>query len=123
MFEKKWFRFLPKRAQKPSGTPSRIQLLVELSFETSAQVAFNESDGRLRIKRFRGTLWQTEFTQVLQATQPIELRTFIYTPHLNKAESVLVSILVDGETACSERFPIPPEADYAGWFRVVFTPE
>lgn len=116
-------RFLPKGTEKLTGSPNTVQLLVELSFVASAQVAFKDSDGRLRIKRFKDRSWQTTFSQVLHAETPIELRTFIYTPHLKKSEEVVLTIIVDGKVLGSQQFPIPVDADYAGWFQVLFTPE
>jgi hypothetical protein len=86
----------------------KVELMVEINFETFGQVQFTDDDGRRWIKEFVGNSWSTE----------IIFRVFVNNTFLQKGRKVTLIKKINNEVIDQKDFELSSDKLFEGWFRL-----
>jgi hypothetical protein len=95
----------------------KVELSVEVSFETFGQVYYTDENGRSWIKEFVGPLWSTEI--FLKQPKEIILSVFVNNQYLQKGRSVKLTKKIDNEIIDQQEFLLTGDKLFEGWFKLV----
>ncbi len=95
----------------------KVELSVEVSFETFGQVCYTDENGRSWIKELVGTLWSTEI--FLKQPKEIKLSVFVNNQYLQKGRSVKLTKKIDNEIIDQQEFLLTGDKLFEGWFKLV----
>ncbi len=93
----------------------KVELILEVSFETFGQVQYKDENGRPWIKEFNGSKWE----QVLFFKEliDVEFSVFINNRFLLNAESLTLIKKIDNEITEQTKYQINNDKLYEGWFK------
>jgi hypothetical protein len=94
----------------------KVELILEVSFETFGQVQYKEENGRPWIKEFNGSKWE----QVLFFKEliDVEFSVFINNRFLLNGESLTLIKKIDNEITEQTKYQINNDKLYEGWFKL-----
>ena len=94
----------------------KVELIVELSFETFGQVWYTDENGRPWIKEFRGNSWSKEI--LLKDNRKLGFSVFLNNQFQSKDQWVRLIKKVDNELADQKEFKIDGDKLFDGWFKL-----
>jgi len=94
----------------------RVELIVEVSFETFGQVWFTDENGRPWIKEFRGNQWTKEI--FMNDKRIIGFSVFINNQFQQKNQSLKLIKKVDEILVDQKVFTIDGDKLFDGWFKL-----
>jgi hypothetical protein len=94
----------------------KVELILEVSFETFGQVQYKEENGRPWIKEFNGSKWE----QVLFFKEliDVEFSVFINNRFLLNGESLTLIKKIDNEITEQTKYQINNDKLYEGWYKL-----
>lgn len=94
----------------------RIELIVEISFETFVQVCYTDGSGKYKIKDFTGRNWSTEI--LLFEEREVMFSVFVNNDLLKKEQYLIMIKKINEQVTSSQRINLSNTALYEGWFRL-----
>ena len=94
----------------------KVELIVEINFETFGQVKYSDEDGRPWIKEFIGSKWSK--VMYLKKYKEIEFSIFIINQFLQKERKFILVKKIDDEVTDQKEFHLCDDKLYEGWFKL-----
>ena len=94
----------------------KVELIIEVSFETFGQVWYTDENGRPWIKEFRGNSWSKEI--LLKDNRKLGFSVFLNNQFQSKGQWVSLIKKVDNELADQKEFKIDGDKLFDGWFKL-----
>ena len=94
----------------------KVELIVEINFETFGQVQYTDENGRRWIKEFVGNTWSKEI--YLKQHKEIIFRVFVNNTFLQKGRKVTLIKKIDNEVTDQKNFQLSGEKLFEGWFKL-----
>jgi len=94
----------------------KVELLLEINFETFGQVQYTDQNGRLWIKEFQGKSWSIEFL----VKEPMETKfsVFMNNLYLQKGGNLRLIKKIDNEIFNQMEFELSGDKLFEGWFKL-----
>jgi endoglucanase Acf2 len=105
--------FDEKARRKPI---QKIELIVEVSFETFVQVCFTDAKGKYRIRTFTGKNWSTEI--LLYEEREVMFSVFVNNHLLKKEQTIVMIKKMNDAVVGKKRIELGDTEQYEGWFRI-----
>ena len=113
---KDFYNLFPNKRKVDTLPLIKVELIVEISFETFGQVQYTDENGRPRIKEFVGNRWLKEI--FLKQTREIKFSVFISNQFLQKGKYVTLIKKIDDEVVDQKEFQLPGDKLFEGWFKL-----
>lgn len=94
----------------------KVDLIVEISFETFGQVKYIDENGRPWIKEFVGDKWSKEF--FLRQLKEIKFSVFVNNQFLRKGEYVNLIMKIHDQVSDQKKIYLNGVDLFEGWFRL-----
>lgn len=94
----------------------KVEIIVEISFETFGQVKYTDENGRPWIKEFVGNRWSKDF--FLRQLKEIEFSVFVNNQFLRKGEYINLIMKIRDEVSDQKKFYLNGVDLFEGWFRL-----
>ena len=94
----------------------KVELIVEISFETFGQVQYKDENGRPWIKEFVGNRWLKEI--FLKQPREIKFSVFVNNQFLQKGRYVTLIKKIDDEVVDQKEFQLSGDKLFEGWFKL-----
>ena len=94
----------------------KVELIVEISFETFGQVQYTDENGRPFIKEYVGTRWSKEI--FLNQPKEIKFSVFVNNQFLQKGRYITLIKKIDDEGADQKEFQLSGDKLFEGWFKL-----
>jgi hypothetical protein len=94
----------------------KVELIVELSFETFGQVWYTDEEGRPWIKEFRGNNWSKEI--LLKDSRKLGFSAFLNNQFQEKGQWVKLIKKIDNEVVDQKEFQIDGDKLFEGWYKL-----
>jgi hypothetical protein len=94
----------------------KVELIVEISFETFGQVQYTDENGRPWIKEFRGEKWAKEL--LMKDKRDIGFSVFINNQFQQRNQVLTLKKIVNDELVDQKAFPIEGDKLFEGWFKL-----
>jgi len=94
----------------------KVELIIEVSFETFGQVWYTDENGRPWIKEFRGNSWSKEI--LLKDNRKLGFSVFLNNQFQSKGQWVRLIKKVDNEAVDQKEFKIDGDKLFDGWFKL-----
>ena len=95
----------------------KVELIVEISFETFGLVKYKDENGRHWIKKFRGSKWVKEL--YFREFGEVSFSVFINNQYLQKEKSLTLIKKIDNEIIKQAEFHLSGDKLFEGWFKLV----
>jgi len=95
---------------------TKVELIIDISFETFGQVWFTDKDGRPWIKEFRGSRWTKEI--LIKDNRNIGFSVFINNQFQQNNHYLTLSKKIDNELIDQKEFKIDGVKLFEGWFKL-----
>ena len=113
---KDFYNLFPNKRKVDTLPLIKVELIVEISFETFGQVQYTDENGRPRIKEFVGNRWLKEI--FLKQTREIKFSVFISNQFLQKGKYVTLIKKIDNEVIDKKEFQLSGDKLFEGWFKL-----
>jgi hypothetical protein len=113
---KDFYNLFPNKWKVDTLPLIKVELIVEISFETFGQVQYTDENGRPRIKEFVGNRWLKEI--FLKQTREIKFSVFISNQFLQKGKYVTLIKKIDDEVIDKKEFQLSGDKLFEGWFKL-----
>ena len=113
---KDFYNLFPSNRKIDTLPLIKVELIVEISFETFGQVQYTDENGRPRIKEFVGNRWLIEI--FLKQTREIKFSVFVSNQFLQKGKYVTLIKKIDDEVVDKKEFQLSGDKLYEGWFKL-----
>jgi hypothetical protein len=113
---KDFYNLFPNKRKVDTLPLIKVELIVEISFETFGQVQYTDENGRPRIKEFVGNRWLKEI--FLKQTREIKFSVFISNQFLQKGKYVTLIKKIDDEVIDKKEFQLSGDKLFEGWFKL-----
>jgi len=110
------FNLFPNNRIMDTVPLTKVELILELNFETFGQVQYTDENGRPRIKEFVGNRWLKEI--FLKQTREIKFSVFISNQFLQKGKYVTLIKKIDDEVIDKKEFQLSGDKLFEGWFKL-----
>lgn len=94
----------------------KVELIVEINFETFGQIKYSDEDGRPWIKEFIGNKWSK--VMYLKKYREIEFSIFINNQFLQKEKKIILIKKIDDQDTDRKEFLLSDDKLYEGWFKL-----
>ena len=94
----------------------KVELIVEISFETFGQVQYKDENGRPWIKEFNGPKWVKEL--YFRELGEVSFSVFVNNQYLQKGRSLNLIKKIDNEIIEQAEFQLCGYKLYEGWFKL-----
>ena len=94
----------------------KVELIVEISFETFGQVKYTDENGRPFIKEYVGNRWSKEI--FLKQPKEIKFSVFVNNQFLQKGRYITLIKKIDDEVADQKEFQLSGDKLFEGWFKL-----
>jgi hypothetical protein len=94
----------------------KVELIIEISFETFGQVQYTDENGRPWIKEFVGNRWLKEI--FLKQPREIKFSVFVNNQFLQKGRYVTLIKKIDDEVFDQKEFQLSGDKLFEGWFKL-----
>jgi hypothetical protein len=94
----------------------KVELMIEVSFETFGQVWFTDENGRPWIREFRGQIWTKEI--FVKDNRNIGFSVFINNQFEAKQQMLTLKKIVNDELVDQKTFTIEGDKLFEGWFKL-----
>ena len=97
-------------------TPIKVELILEVNFETFGQVKYKDENGRPRIIEFKGSKWFKEL--YFRELGEVSFSVFINNQYLLNGRSLILIKKIDNEIIEQAEFHLCGYKLYEGWFKL-----
>jgi len=94
----------------------KVELIVEISFETFGQVQYKDENGRPWIKEFSGSKWAKEL--YFRELREVSFSVFVNNQYLQKGRSLNLIKKIDNEIIEQAEFQLSGDKLFEGWFKL-----
>ena len=94
----------------------KVELIVEISFETFGQVQYTDENGRPFIKEFFGNRWSKEI--FFKQLKEIKFSVFVNNQFLQKGRFITLIKKIDDEVVDQKVFQLSGDKLFEGWFKL-----
>lgn len=94
----------------------KVELIVEISFETFGQVQYSDENGRPWIKEFVGNRWSKEI--FLKHPKEIKFSVFVYNQFLQKGRQVTLIKKIDDQVVDQKEFQLNGDKLFEEWLKL-----
>lgn len=94
----------------------KVELIVEIDFDTFGQVQYSDENGRPWIKEFAGNRWTKEI--FLKEPKEIVLNVFINNQFLQKNKNLYLIKKIDEQIVAQKEFVLSGDKLFEGWFKL-----
>ena len=94
----------------------KVELIVEISFETFGQVQYKDENGRPWIKEFSGSKWVKEL--YFRELGEVSFRVFVNNQYLKEGRHLILIKKVDDEVVDQKEFQLSGDKLFEGWFKL-----
>ena len=113
---KDFFKLFPGNRMMDTLPLIKVELIVDINFETFGQVQFTDDNGRPWIKEFVGNSWSKEI--YLRQHKEILFRVFVNNTFLQKGRKVTLIKKIDNEVVDQKDFELSSDKLFEGWFSI-----
>lgn len=113
---KDFFKLFPDNRMMDTLPLIKVELMVEINFDTFGQVQFTDDNGRPWIKEFVGNSWSKEI--YLRQHKEIIFRVFVNNTFLQKGRKVTLIKKINNEVVDQKDFELSSDKLFEGWFRL-----
>lgn len=115
MFFMKKIDVLLQKFQKTDATIlMKLELIIELDFESFGQIRYIDENGRPWIKEFFGHFWSKVI--FVKQKQEINCSVFVNNQYLQKERKLKIIQKINNEIIGQKEFNLSSEKIYDGWF-------
>ena len=94
----------------------KVELIVEISFETFGQVQYKDENGRPWIKEFSGSKWEKELH--FRELREVSFSVFVNNQFLQKGRYITLIKKIDDEVVDQKEFQLSGDKLFEGWFKL-----
>ena len=94
----------------------KVELIVEISFETFGQVQYKDENGRPWIKEFSGSKWLKEL--YFRELGEVSFSVFVNNQYLKEGRHLKLIKKVDDEVVDQKEFQLSGDKLFEGWFKL-----
>ena len=94
----------------------KVELIVEISFETFGQVQYKDENGRPWIKEFSGSNWAKEL--YFRELREVSYSVFVNNQYLKEGRHLKLIKKVDNEIIDQAEFQLNGDKLFEGWFKL-----
>jgi hypothetical protein len=95
---------------------TKVELMLELNFETFGQVQYKDENGRPWIKEFSGSKWAKELH--FRELAEVSFSVFVNNQYLKEGRRLKLIKKVDNEIIEQAEFQLSGEKLFEGWFKL-----
>ena len=110
------FKLIPYKRINDLTPLIKVELILEVNFETFGQVRFKDENGRPRIIEFKGSKWVKEL--YFRELGEVSFSVFINNQYLQKGRSLILIKKIDNEIIEQAEFHLCGYKLYEGWFKL-----
>lgn len=94
----------------------KVELIVEISFETFGQVQYKDENGRPWIIEFSGSKWVKEL--YFRELGEVSFSVFVNNQFLQKGRYITLIKKIDDEVVDQKEFQLSGDKLFEGWFKL-----
>lgn len=98
------FKLIPRSQIMDTNVLTKVELILEVSFETFGQVQYQDESGRPWIKEFKGSKWVKEL--YFKELREVVFSVFINNQYLQKGEMLTLIKKIDNEIIDQSEFQL-----------------
>ena len=110
------FKLIPKSRITDANVFTKVELIVEISFETFGQVQYQDESGRPWIKEFKGSKWVKEL--YFRELREVGFSVFVNNQFLKKGEMLTLIKKINNEIIDQAEFQLSGDKLFEGWFKL-----
>jgi len=110
------FKLIPSNRIMDMIPLIKVELIVEISFETFGQVQYKDENGRPWIKEFSGSKWAKEL--YFREFREVSFSVFVNNQYLKEGRRLKLIKKVDNEIIEQAEFQLSGEKLFEGWFKL-----
>jgi hypothetical protein len=110
------FKLIPKSRITDANVFTKVELILEVSFETFGQVQYQDESGRPWIKEFKGSKWVKEL--YFRELREVVFSVFINNQYLKKGEMLTLIKKINNEIIDQAEFQLSGDKLFEGWFKL-----
>ena len=110
------YNLFPNTRIKDTIPLIKVELIVEISFETFGQVQYTDENGRPFIKEYVGNRWSKEI--FLKHPKEIKFSVFVNNQFLQKGRYITLIKKIDDEVVDQKEFQLSGDKLFEGWFKL-----
>ena len=110
------FKLIPYKRINDSIPMIKVELILEVNFETFGQVRFKDENGRPWIKEFSGSKWAKEL--YFRELGEVSFSVFVNNQYLKEGRRLKLIKKVDNEIIEQAEFQLSGEKLFEGWFKL-----
>ena len=95
---------------------TKVELMLELNFETFGQVQYKDENGRPWIKEFSGSKWAKEL--YFRELGEVSFSVFVNNQYLKEGRHLKLMKKKDNEIIDQAEFQLSDEKLFEGWFKL-----
>jgi hypothetical protein len=95
---------------------AKVELILEINFETFGQVQFTDENGRIWIREFVGSRWSKEIH--LEQSKKIKFSVFVHNQFLQKGRQLTLIKKIDNVLVDQKEFQLTGDKLFEGWFKL-----
>jgi len=110
------FKIFPNNRLIENIPLAKVELILEINFETFGQVQYTDENGRIWIREFVGSRWSKEIH--VDQSKEIKFSVFVYNQFLQKGRYVRMIKKIDNEVIDQKEFQLTGDKLFEGWFKL-----
>jgi hypothetical protein len=110
------FKLIPNNRIIDTIPLTKVELMLELNFETFGQVQYKDENGRPWIKEFSGSKWAKEL--YFRELGEVSFSVFVNNQYLKEGRHLKLMKKIDNEIIDQAEFQLSDEKLFEGWFKL-----
>ena len=110
------FKLIPNNRITDMIPLIKVELIVEISFESFGQVQYKDENGRPWIKEFSGSKWVKEL--YFRELGEVSFSVFVNNQYLKEGRRLKLIKKVDNEIIDQAEFQLSGDKLFEGWFKL-----
>ena len=110
------FNLFPNNRKMDTVPLTKVELILELNFETFGQVQYIDENCRPWIKEFSGSKWAKEL--YFRELAELSFSVFINNQYLQKGRSLTLTQKIDNDIIHQKDFQLSGDKIFEGWFKL-----
>jgi len=113
---KDMYNLFPKNKIMDTLPLHKVELILEVNFETFGQVQYKDESGRPWIKEFTGSKWNKEL--YFKEIREVSFGVFVYNQYLQTERILTLLYKIDNEIIEQVEFQLSGDKLFEGWFKL-----
>jgi hypothetical protein len=110
------FKLIPSNRIMDTIPLTKVELMLELNFETFGQVQYKDENGRPWIKEFSGSKWAKEL--YFRELGEVSFSVFVNNQYLKEGRHLKLMKKIDNEIIDQAEFQLSGDKLFEGWFKL-----